>query len=515
MTKASFFNFSFSRTQIIVGIILLVLSLAATLSLKLIDTEAAKETYTLTNPSQTVHAVTYTKDGFVPNELVIRLGEKVVFNTDTDSPYWPASSLHPTHEIYPEFDPKDRIVPPENWEFVFDRVGSWKYHDHINAHATGVITVIDPADTTKEQVLSSCVDLEEGYQKQQCWDNELSRVLQEDGVKAAFAYFVELYKTEPDVPKACHEWGHSLGEASYEEYKKTGDLVLVPEASYCGYGYFHSFIAELVKDTGDFEPVIQFCADVVEELKEELSGVQQNCVHGVGHGTTAWLLENPENWGNFQKTADEGTAICERLYTTEEDLANCYDGVYNELHLDLMNEEYGLDFDAFLAKNDPFWICDEQKDAHKEPCYFEFVGIFWRIFDMDFAKAITYVVENVDGLEERGPRVVGKIAADWIQFDIVNDSHERNIEGCRLVPKFLLDSCINGLANGFIQHGEPNNMHVKAFTFCNADYLLEEEKEMCFRHFLGMLPYHYDAQHVTEVCNLVPERFQITCKKEG
>src|SRR5690606_23305846 len=105
----------------------------------------------------------------------------------------------------------------------------------------------------------------EGYQKQQCWDTQLQTVLAKKGLKAAFEFFVELYKTEPDVPKACHEWGHSLGEASYKIYKETGELILVPEASYCGYGYFHSFIAELVKDTGEFQSVLDFCDEVVRE----------------------------------------------------------------------------------------------------------------------------------------------------------------------------------------------------------------------------------------------------------
>lgn len=285
--------------------------------------------------------------------------------------------------------------------------------------------------------------------------------------------------------------------------------MLVPEASYCGYGYFHSFIAELVKDTGQFEKVLEFCDKVVLELEDELSGVADNCVHGVGHGTTAWLLENPENWGNFQKTADEGTAVCERIYTEESDLQNCYDGVYNELHLDLFNDQYGLSFKDFMAKDDPFWICDEQKEAHKRACYFEFVGIFWSIFDLDFQKALTYVIENTDDLPSRGPIVVAKIAADWVQFDIVNNSWERNIEACRTVPDYLFRYCMQGIANGFIQHGEPNNLHTKAFAFCGASYLTENEQKMCFEIFLTMLTWHYSAEQFKEACALIDTKFRI------
>lgn len=462
----------------------------------------------LTNPMETVHYVQLTEKGFVPNELVIRMGEKVVFGNELGTPFWPASSLHPTHEIYPEFDSKERILPPENWEFVFNEPGMWKYHDHINAHATGVIIVIDPDTAAQAMSLTDCAAYE-GYQKQQCWDLQLEGVLRTQGLEAAFDFFVELYKTEPDVPKACHEWGHSLGKASYAVYKETGEVMLVPEASYCGYGYFHSFIAELVKDTGQFEKVLEFCDEVVIALEDELSGVADNCVHGVGHGTTAWLLENPENWGNFQKTADEGTAVCERTYTQEHDLQNCYDGVYNELHLDLFNDQYGLSFKDFMAKNDPFWICNEQKEAHKRACYFEFVGIFWSIFDLDFQKALTYVVENTHNLESRGPNVVAKIAADWIQFDIVNDSWERNIEACRTVPDFLFRYCMQGIANGFIQHGEPNNLHPKAFAFCSAAYLSETEQSLCFEIFLNMLTWHYSHEQFKNACALVADRFRV------
>lgn len=464
----------------------------------------------LSNPSTSVHIVTLTEDGFVPEELVIAQNDKVIFQTDTGNPFWPASSLHPSHDIYPAFDAGSRIIPPENWEFVFDKIGRWKYHDHINAHATGVITVIDPNANTNVYAadLDSCLSFT-GPRKQQCWDRQLETVLQNQGLDAAFDFFVQLYRTEPDVPKACHEWGHSLGEAAYTKYKETGELVLVPEASYCGYGYFHSFIAELVKDTGNFDGVLAFCKKVEAELQDELSDVASNCVHGVGHGTTAWLLENPENWGDFQKTADEGTAICEMIYTTKEELSDCYDGVFNELHLDLFNSNYGMDFNAFMAKNDPFWLCHQQKEAHKESCYFEFVGIFWSIFDLDFMKAIQYVVHNMHGLEERGPVVIAKIAADWIQFDIVKESQEQNIEGCRSIPEFLFISCMQGITNGFIQHGEPNNLHEKGFAFCNADYLDEGEKSLCFEFFLGGLRAHYTQEQFQEACALLEEQYRL------
>ena len=452
------------------------------------------------------YTVTLTADGFKPNELTINQGDTVIFKTNLGIPFWPASSLHPTHKIYPEFDPKGRIMPPENWAFTFGRVGKWKYHDHINERDTGTIIVLgNNSSTSSSSVSTDCKNLN-GYEKQQCWDNQLSLVLKESGIKEAFKFFAQLYKTEPDVPKACHEWGHKLGEAAYKKYKETGELILVPEASYCGYGYFHSFIAELVKDTGDYSKVLEFCNVVEDKLHEQLKSIHRNCVHGVGHGTTAWLLENPENWGKFQKTVNEGTAICERVYKNQDDLGECYDGVFNEIHLDLFNDRYGFSFADFMSKNDPFWICQEQKDRHRGSCYFEFVGIFWKIFDMDLMKAILYVSDNTHDIEKNGPTVISKIAADWIQFDIVNKSQERNILACRAIPKSLFDSCIEGIANGFIQHGDPLNLHTKGFAFCQADYLTSSERALCLKDFTQLLRWYYTKEQFKSACALLPEK---------
>jgi plastocyanin len=455
---------------------------------------------------QQVYFVNFSQNGFEPNEITVYTGDKVIFVSDDIIPFWPASNPHPTHENYSEFDPKNRIFAPENWEFTFQKEGTWDYHDHINDHATGRIIVVERGSHLEEEVtlVTDCKKITDQYQKQRCWDDNLVLVLEEKGLKEAFAFFVELYNTDPEIPKACHEWGHTLGKASFKQYLESGELILVPEASYCGYGYFHSFIGEMIKNTGTVSGIKDFCAQVERELGDELPNIHRNCIHGVGHGTTAWLLENPDNWGNFQKTATEGTKVCEELYTVEIDLSECYDGVYNELHLDLFNDQYGFDFKSFSAKNDPFWICNEQEDRHKESCYFEFVGIFWKIFDLNLESAITYVVNNLHDIEKTGPRVISKIVADWIQFDIVNTSFNRNIEACRIIPQFLFEPCIDGTTNGFIQHGNPKDLHTKAFEFCQADYLFKNEKVMCFDKTMGSLSGFYNREQMLDMCSKVP-----------
>lgn len=89
------------------------------------------------------HVITLTKEGFEPAEITIRKGETVAFRSTAGDLFWPASNLHPSHGIYPEFDPKEPVQPDAVWSFTFDSVGEWKFHDHLAPYFTGVITVTE------------------------------------------------------------------------------------------------------------------------------------------------------------------------------------------------------------------------------------------------------------------------------------------------------------------------------------------------------------------------------------
>lgn len=87
--------------------------------------------------------ITRTKEGYVPSEVTIQKGQTVLFMNKSGQFHWPASDVHPTHRIYPEFDSKQPIAPDEAWVFTFDRVGEWKLHDHLHADVRSMITVTE------------------------------------------------------------------------------------------------------------------------------------------------------------------------------------------------------------------------------------------------------------------------------------------------------------------------------------------------------------------------------------
>lgn len=97
--------------------------------------------------------VTFDGDVFAPKELTVKKGTRVRFLNTSDESVWPASAVHPTHSIYPEkdtenclgssFDACRGLGKDDFFDFTFQHVGEWRYHDHIKAFKTGVVTVIE------------------------------------------------------------------------------------------------------------------------------------------------------------------------------------------------------------------------------------------------------------------------------------------------------------------------------------------------------------------------------------
>ncbi|GIU68236.1 MAG: hypothetical protein KatS3mg001_086 [Candidatus Pacearchaeota archaeon] len=101
------------------------------------------------------NVVEITPSGFSPSVLTIKKGERVTWINKAGRESWPASAIHPTHRVYPGsdinkcgtseesliFDACRGIPPGESWSFTFNEVGSWKYHDHLQASVTGTIVV--------------------------------------------------------------------------------------------------------------------------------------------------------------------------------------------------------------------------------------------------------------------------------------------------------------------------------------------------------------------------------------
>ncbi len=95
------------------------------------------------------YTIEITSSGFSPKTLEINKGDSVTWTNKGSSSSWPASAMHPTHNVYPEsggcigstFDACKGLKTGESWTFTFNEAGSWNYHDHLNTGRTGTIVV--------------------------------------------------------------------------------------------------------------------------------------------------------------------------------------------------------------------------------------------------------------------------------------------------------------------------------------------------------------------------------------
>ena len=90
---------------------------------------------------ETGNVITYTDEGYSPKTLTVKVGDTVTFNNESSLNMWVASAQHPTHQAYPGFDQLEATGAGTSYEFMFDNVGEWEYHNHVRPNHIGTIIV--------------------------------------------------------------------------------------------------------------------------------------------------------------------------------------------------------------------------------------------------------------------------------------------------------------------------------------------------------------------------------------
>jgi len=98
--------------------------------------------------------ITFTDSGFSLDTVTIKKGESVTWVNQSNEGMWVASAAHPTHIVYSgtalnEHCPDtadtafDQCGTGNSYTFTFDKTGTWKYHNHVDASKTGTIVVTE------------------------------------------------------------------------------------------------------------------------------------------------------------------------------------------------------------------------------------------------------------------------------------------------------------------------------------------------------------------------------------
>lgn len=450
------------------------------------------------------HTLILREDGFSPRELTIGKGDTVTFTTKRSTSFWPASDIHPTHTIYPEFDPRKPIGPQERWSFQFEKVGQWRYHDHLAPYFTGTIIVTDAQveaahrDPCRKKTESS---------KLQCWQAEIESALDEKGIGEAFQVLAARYAAEPLFAENCHGFVHALGEAAFAKFKRGEPFALPPEAAYCSYGFYHGFMGTLLETTGDLAEARAFCDQVEGNRSESGPGARNACLHGLGHGLVN--TEDPRLRGNAQGLVDPALAICDGLAKTELDRYLCASGVFNSFEILSTAGSFGLS----VNRDDPFGVCRRQPARFQNACYTNMVPALFPLTSRNFMQSATLV--NVIPDDRYAADAIMALSAEFVKFYRFTGILMDVLLGeCRSLPQRLHPPCIRGIPLGFMKHGEPGSEHLQALEFCRSPALNPKEVETCLQGLLGNDIFAlYPPAKARQICaSLAPDE-RVFCHK--
>lgn len=458
---------------------------------------------TLENNSAQTIVVEMRNDGFYPPEVRINIGDAVNFINKTDKSFWPASNLHPTHEIYPEFDPKQPIDSGKGWSFKFTKIGEWKYHDHLSPINKGVIYVSYSKSNSLPSTWSNCEKLNNNVAKQQCWQSLLEEELKSKGLEQGFLLFKKIYAQSPSD---CHQYAHSLGEVAYKQYLTIKKVSLSEETDYCGFGFWHGFMGALMKDNQDNpKKAGDFCEYIKNQPNSGNSvAMALNCYHGLGIG----LIEDPPNpkvWGNAKAMRSQALKICEQVIGQDGDkLGNCLSGVFHATIDFMLQNKYGLSFD----KKAPFQTCLIEVSKNREPCYLQIASKLYSAAQGNLYKMAGFIQnlpETDLGLKKR---ITQLAFFNVVNQNITAQQFSKYLNDCENIFQLNSQDCINGMVRGLFQTAEPGNEYSKVLDICNSTLLSEEDKIACMDNVFKYVKNNNSEAKFKQLCQKVNENLR-------
>lgn len=326
-----------------------------------------------------------------------------------------------------------------------------------------------------------------------CWTDLIKKVREEDGLKSALGVVSKAYESDPAFSAACHDIGHYLGKETYLSFKKGEDFEITKEAAFCSYGFYHGFMESMIASGADTKSVSDFCKLVDSKISLESPDATLQCFHGIGHG---WVNIHDEKnlWGNETETAVRGLKLCEQVAGNDSELERCATGVFNGISFFYINGEYGMK----PRENDPLWLCSVQPEKYKNPCYLSMNSFLMGFSGGDFLRAAGYL-EKIKSENSREQAMLNLAITLGIKHMESHDPFGGALL-CRRVRPDLVNSCIQGYAFAFLEHGEPGKEYVRSLAFCKNGELNSSEKEACLSYIYGYLPQWYPEHKALSIC---------------
>ncbi|MBI2593020.1 cupredoxin domain-containing protein [Candidatus Daviesbacteria bacterium] len=417
-----------------------------------------------------VQVIEMTPGGFEPNSVTIDANSAVIFKNSDTNPRWPASNVHPTHGIYPEFDPKMQIEPGKDWTFKPKKIGTFKFHDHLFPHFRGTLiveaepgsdlsktsnpvsTLIDNLKNSLSLLLAKITSLfnTKAEKVVQIPDlNKLPSDLQfksledyakEAGAEKAWGLVISSFKGQAGSSGNIHDLAHLAGSLLF---KQNGFPSITACTTQFAFGCYHGFLDTAFSQNLDNLTVAY---DACQKLGPENSGPVSSCLHGIGHGVAS-----------YYSTTDLKSSLseCRKLVSGRE---YCFDGVFMEF---VRNAP-----ETFYKKNDPLYPCNDL-EKNFGPIYSFSCGrnqpsLMMGRFKMGFDE-VASICENA------ASKLIKQGCIDSLGFSLAGSGEtEQIIQSCKKIKELEFELKCAQAAAGELIFQEVPGWEEKSEAVCSA-----------------------------------------------
>lgn len=441
-----------------------------------------------------IPTITFDDRGFVPLRLEVEAGQPVRFANESDVLIWPASNIHPTHQIYPEFDARTPIEAGNSWTFTFDRPGFWRYHNHLGPERSGLVVVHgEPVEPPTPLVLTT-----EGLEFSEPPELSLTQYVELYDSDAAMARFLRRYGPAETVKALregasranadCHQRAHDAGRVAYELF---GAAAFYLSSHECQAGAYHGATEALFRDRGTVnlrEDVSVLCSYATVPF------YYLQCLHGVGHGLMAWTSYE----------LHDALSLCEELELPSDHRA-CYSGVFMENVIGGLSGLMGH-VSEYLS-DDPHYPCNSLEAKYVQMCYFYQSTRMMILYRNDIARVAETCAAAPEEAHHYCFRSLGR---DVGGFTVGNP--ERAIERCGLAESPVNRAyCIKGaVQNRFWETSGAD----EALTMC-AMSVDQGDRFACYQTIVFRAQELYETNEAYHAfCDRVDESFRAWCRSK-
>lgn len=422
-----------------------------------------------------------TQDGFKPAQVEVDQGDSVIFINKDTTAHWPASDIHPTHTIYPEFDSLKGVAPLTTWQFQPQITGSFKFHDHLFPHKKGTLVVKQvPGFISSSQpnlpvkndsLITQVIDSIKHFfsniasffrpkttnitaeqfksldEKSQL--STIDQMIDNQGLEKTWQFILNSYRT--DSTRNAHDLAHYIGGEIYKHQGIEGIGICTADFAF---GCFHGF-TEIASLQG-VDKLVQV-ADSCLKVGAKNSGSYISCVHGVGHGVATFYQT---------QQLDQALTTCDNLEATTQ-APYCYDGVFMEFALNAPTTFYTKD-------ENKLYPCHQVETKHQIACARYIPVVASRVHKLDFLQTANLCLQST--IED-----IKLHCFDALGFEAASRSNsepQQVINLCQQIsdPKYK-SQCLGAAAGEYVFQKVPN-WQTKSIAICNS-LTMPEYKTSC------------------------------------